>query len=54
MNVRVRISGDSDDMVCEGVHHVHTRASGDVVLRFDSYKKTIAADRHAGFEVSDA
>ena len=54
MRVTVRISGDSDDMVCEGVHHVNARASGSIVLRFSDHKKTIAADRHVGFEVSDA
>ena len=54
MRVRIRVPDGGDAIEREGVHHVHTRASGDVVLRFSDHKETIVDSEHRGFEVSDA
>ena len=53
MRVQVRLTGGSTDpMIAEGVHHIHTRASGALVLRFADHKQTIADDEYSSFTVS--
>ena len=53
MRVQVRLTdGSTDPLIAEGVHHIHMRGNGALVLRFADHKKTIVDDEYSSFTVS--
>jgi len=44
--------GSTDPLMADGVHHIHVRSDGTLVMRFADSKKTIDADDFVSFTVS--
>jgi len=53
MRVQIhRTDGSTDPMIADGVHHIHMRGNGALVLRFADHKKTLVDDEYSSYTVS--